>query len=180
MNPVTVIVLTSALIVAAVIDYRRQRIPNWLTVPLFVAGFGWHFYLEGPQGLLFALYGAGLGFGLMLVPYLLGFMGGGDVKVMAAIGAWLGTGDGFAAFLFSAAAGGVYAVVIMLSKRGIMRQLAQSMWRTFWLFLTTKRIQSAPSHTGENALPKLCYGVAIALGTILYMVHVLIQNGAGL
>jgi len=85
--------------VAAVQDLRRGRIPKWLTMPALAAGFavnmtraGW---VEGGlggvgDGFLFSLAGFGTGFGLFLAMWVLGTCGGGDVKLFAALGSWVG------------------------------------------------------------------------------------------
>jgi len=74
----------------AVIDYRTQKIPNWLTVP--GATLGLAYSLAAPQGIgpLWSLAGFAVGFSLLIVPWLLGGGGMGDVKMLAALGAWLG------------------------------------------------------------------------------------------
>lgn len=77
-------------LVAAVMDVRTRRLPNWLTVPMFVAGLIFHVATGGWGGLGMALGGFAVGFGVLLVLWLIGGGGGGDVKLMGAVGAWLG------------------------------------------------------------------------------------------
>ncbi|MDZ7619430.1 MAG: A24 family peptidase [Patescibacteria group bacterium] len=77
--------------VAAVSDLRTRRLPNWLTVPAFAAGLVAHSVMNGFAGLGFALLGFATGFGILLVLWLIGGGGGGDVKLMGALGAWLGS-----------------------------------------------------------------------------------------
>lgn len=76
--------------VAAVLDYRTRKIPNWLTVSAAVLGLAYHVFTPGGMGPLSALAGFAIGFGLLLLPWLLGGGGMGDVKLLAALGAWLG------------------------------------------------------------------------------------------
>lgn len=71
-------------------DLRWRRIPNWLTVPAFAVGVLTHTVCGGWTGLKFSLLGFGTGFGLLLALWLIGGGGGGDVKMMGALGAWLG------------------------------------------------------------------------------------------
>ena len=73
--------------VALFTDTRRGRIPNWLTFPALGLGVALHSFVGGGDGLLFAAEGAALGLGLFLVPFLIGGMGAGDVKLLAALGA---------------------------------------------------------------------------------------------
>ncbi len=82
-----VVIYTAA---AAVIDLRQHRIPNYLTVPAAVLGLLFHTFMPAGEGVLYSLGGFAIGFGLLLLPWLLGGGGMGDVKLLAALGAWLG------------------------------------------------------------------------------------------
>jgi len=61
-----------------------------LTLPLLVVGLGYHLATGGGSGLMTALQGAALPMAILSIPYLMGIMGAGDVKLMMAFGAWLG------------------------------------------------------------------------------------------
>ena len=71
----------------AACDLKTRRIPNYLTFGGALGGLGFHLGYHGVPGFLDGLAGLGLGFCLLLVPYLLGGMGAGDVKACAALGA---------------------------------------------------------------------------------------------
>lgn len=77
---------------AAVVDIRLHRIPNYLTVPAAVLGLLYHMILgeNAPMSGLTSLAGFAVGFSLLLLPWLLGGGGMGDVKLLAALGSWLG------------------------------------------------------------------------------------------
>jgi prepilin peptidase CpaA len=75
---------------AACIDWRTRRIPNWLNVMTCVIGLGLSFQGTIHATPTMALTGLAVGFGLLLPAFALGAMGGGDVKLLAAIGAWTG------------------------------------------------------------------------------------------
>src|SRR5215510_10836941 len=74
----------------ALIDYRTKRIPNWLTMPAAILGLVYSGLAPGGMGILWSLAGLAVGLSLLLLPWLLGGGGMGDVKMLAALGAWLG------------------------------------------------------------------------------------------
>jgi prepilin peptidase CpaA len=82
-----------------------------------VAGFLVQSWLHGWRGLLSAAGGAGAGFAVFLVFYLLGGMGGGDIKLMSGFGALLGTSRVFEAALWAAACGGLLALAAIVIAR---------------------------------------------------------------
>jgi len=99
---------------AAVIDdLARRHIANWIPVAALVGGFGWQIGRGGWQGALTALLGTVTGFAVFLIFYLLGGMGGGDVKLMAGFGALLGAGRLLEAALWTAGVGGIMAVAVL-------------------------------------------------------------------
>lgn len=82
-----IVVLTAT---AAYTDIRRHRIPNWLTLPFFAAGWIYQGWSHGWGGLQDGLAGFALGFGTYFVLWMIAGGGGGDVKLMGAISVWLG------------------------------------------------------------------------------------------
>ena len=74
----------------ATTDFRTRRIPNWLTVPAAIAGLVFSSVTPNGIGLVASLAGFAVGMSLLLLPWLLGGGGMGDVKMLAALGAWLG------------------------------------------------------------------------------------------
>jgi prepilin peptidase CpaA len=110
----TAVALVAALI-AAVTDITRFKVYNLLTLPLLVAGLVYHGMMGGPGGLAMSVVGMVLGAAILLVFYVMGGMGAGDVKLMAALGAWLGLPAIFYVFLASALAAGAYALVMMVA-----------------------------------------------------------------
>jgi prepilin peptidase CpaA len=171
-------IVCAILSVAVVTDLWAQKIPNLLTLPAILAGVAWHGLTRGSDGLAFAAAGLALGLAVLLGPYLLGVMGGGDVKLMAAVGAWLGANDVFTAFIFTCAVGGIYALLVLL-RRGLARRVAGNIRDAFLVFLATRRLEFAPvqSEAGRR-LPRLCYGLAIALGTMASLAWTAWERGA--
>lgn len=103
--------VTSLGLAAAVTDVRSRIIPNWVSVSLTVFGLGWHAWREGLPGLAAAALGCAAGFGIFLVFYLLGAMGGGDIKLMAACGAVLAVPALFEAAAWAAILGAILALL---------------------------------------------------------------------
>ncbi|MBK9168320.1 MAG: prepilin peptidase [Bryobacterales bacterium] len=98
-------------------DLARRQISNWTTGGAALAGWVWHGTQAGWSGLGDALLGTVIGFGVFLVFYLMGGMGGGDVKLMAGFGALLGSGPIWMAALLAALCGGVLAALVLALRR---------------------------------------------------------------
>jgi prepilin peptidase CpaA len=128
-------------------DLARRQIANWIPLAALSAGFGWQIGQSGLSGLLYAAIGAAAGFAVFLIFYLLGGMGGGDIKLMAGFGALLGFHQLIAAALWTAGVGGVIALGV-LSVRALKSALGG----------TTKQGE------GQDSIP---YAPAIALGVWL-------------
>lgn len=104
------VVLGSAAIIE---DLRKRMIPNWIPVAALAGGVACQVIEKGWIGIGAALLGAAAGFGIFLIFYLLGGMGGGDVKLMAGFGALLGVHRLLAAALWIAILGGLMAAIIL-------------------------------------------------------------------
>lgn len=103
---------------AAVGDLITRRVPNKLTVPIGLVGLGLASYHAGLPGLVGAVVGMGLAFALLLPGFLLGFTGGGDLKLAGGLGCFLGPELSLLAGLLYYVAGGFVAVgAILLSAR---------------------------------------------------------------
>jgi prepilin peptidase CpaA len=104
------IALTAAMI-AAITDVWKFKVYNLLTLPLLAAGL---LYRATQADLASGLLGVLFGFGALIALHVIGGMGAGDVKLMAALGAWLGMPLTFHVFIASSLAAGAYAVVLMV------------------------------------------------------------------
>lgn len=121
---IPVVVTAAACVVCATTDVRRFRVPNAVTLPLLASGLAYHAATAGWPGLRLSLGGAGFGFVVLFVPFALGVMGAGDVKLLAGVGAWLGrplTSDVLiAAVIF----GGLYAFLLVATTGRLRQTLA--------------------------------------------------------
>jgi prepilin peptidase CpaA len=166
-------VLIVLLLTAAVIDVKTNRIPNWLVFG--GALYGLVYNTISPTyardiGILFALGGLAVGLATLLPAYIFRVMGAGDVKLMAMVGAFLGTWATVGAVLATLVAGGVLAIALALWSGRIVRMLRNvaAMSRGAVLTLTTG-VSGLTIHDGPSA-GKMPYGVAIAAGTIAYLI----------
>jgi prepilin peptidase CpaA len=158
--------------VAAVSDWRTRRLPNWLTVSAFVAALVTHTVSGGLSGLGFSLLGFATGFGILLVLWLIGGGGGGDVKLMGALGAWLGVRFTLYVFVASAA-----LAAIVTAARLLVGMLSQGAWfaRRFLAAGSAgrpggrghRRDHAGSAHSGRKRL--LPFAVPVAMATWLVL-----------
>ncbi len=113
MIAVLVVAVSVYVLAAAITDARMHRIPNWLTVPAALLGLGYHTVSPDGMGILGSLAGFGVGFVLLLLPALLGGGGMGDVKLLAALGAWLGWKSLLVAFSLGMVLASLGALAVM-------------------------------------------------------------------
>lgn len=159
------VVLLAIVGLAAVIDVRTRRIPNLLTFGGAAAGIVYHLWLQGAAGLAQGAGGWALGIALFLPMFLMRGMGAGDVKLLGAVGAWLGPEGVLWGCLYSVLAGGVMALVIG-AWHGYLGKAFNNLWALFGFWRTTG-IQPLPGLTlGDAPGPRLAYGVAIFAGTV--------------
>jgi prepilin peptidase CpaA len=152
--------------VACCIDVREHRIPNWLTFGAAAAGIIFHAFAGGGDGFTGALLGWLTGAAIFFLPFALGGLGAGDVKLVAALGAWFVWPDALWLGLFTGIAGGVIAVAVALSRGYLGRALENIVlllmhWRVAGL-------RALPELTIQHPdAPKLAYGVSIFAGTVV-------------
>jgi prepilin peptidase CpaA len=137
-------------VAASVEDLWHRQISNWIPLAALVGGFACHAMRRGWMGLLEALGGAVAGFLVFLIFYILGGMGGGDVKLMAGFGAVLGWYRILEGALWTAGIGGIFALAV-IAFRGLKR---------FWK-------KPAPDEKESEFIP---YAPAITLGVWLALI----------
>jgi prepilin peptidase CpaA len=155
------IALVAGLVAATVIDLRSRRIPNELTAAM--AGVGLGLAATGTSGMTVAASFTGffLGLVLMMPGYLLGATGAGDVKLMGAVGAIVGPALVVSAFLFTAIAGGVLAVVVAARRQ----RLTATVERTG--HLVAAPLSAPTAIRGATPASRFAYGPAVAAGSLL-------------
>ena len=161
--PSVVIVIS---LIACVTDLRTRRIPNVLTFGAALGGLVAHTALEGTTGALTA--GGGLLTGLLVfLPFFaLGGMGGGDVKLLAALGAWLGSYETLYLALYSAAAGGPLALVVAFARGYLRTALANVLeMLRYWRMAGIRPVPHLTLDTPDA--PRLAYALPMFLGLVV-------------
>jgi prepilin peptidase CpaA len=146
------------LLLAAHSDWRERRVPNRVVVALALAGVATAGTRGGVTGAAEALAAVALGVAVLLPPYALGWMGAGDVKLVAAAGSWLGATGTVHLVLWSAVAGGVLSLAWLLSATRAERRAVRENLEGLVLAGAQGRLERPRSST--SGVP---YGVAIAL-----------------
>jgi prepilin peptidase CpaA len=159
--------LAAVVIAAALSDIRSRSIPNWLTLGGILLGFAVNGYASGLPG----LKTAGLGFLAslaFLIPFALGFLGGGDVKLMAAVGAFTGAGNLLVIFVLDAILGGIVGLAGILV-RGRVRRTLMNIGRILRLLaqFKTPYVDNPELEAGNEASFGMPRAVTIAVATLL-------------
>jgi prepilin peptidase CpaA len=160
--------LVTLLALSAASDVRSNKIPNLVTIPFAISAVVLHTFSNGLDGFLFSTAGMATGIALLVLPYFMGGMGAGDVKLVGAVGSFLGAKATLGAFLFIAIAGGIYSLGLIL----IRQDAFKGFFREKLLVLSSMVIlrQYVPIQSESSGQkPRLKYGVAIAFGTMTYL-----------
>jgi len=169
------------LVYAAYIDGKELRVPNWLTFPMVLSGLvystvvgaldGGGFY-GAMEGLGAGLLGMTVGFLTLWPLWRINFMGAGDVKLMAGIGAWLGMSVTWNIFLWTAVIGAVMAVAMVLYSGQWNKH-----YGNFMLIMTEFSTVKDPDKIAEIAAERkpnmllLPYGIPICVAALVYFVQ---------
>jgi prepilin peptidase CpaA len=154
------------LAVATVTDLRSRRIPNWLVFPFMLAGICVAGWLHGWSGILQSISGLALGALLFGILYWLGGMGMGDLKLCAAIGAWIGPTQLLFALVITSIVGGIMALCWAIGG-GFVGELFQGAGDLIFGF-RKRGLRPHPELVLSNPLTrKMPYAPAIAIGTIV-------------
>ena len=170
-----------ALIGAALfVDLTKQKIPNYLTFPAMVWGLISYMVMDGFSGFWFSFLGLIAGLAIFFIPFAMGGMGGGDVKLLGAVGALKGWQFVLAAGLLTAIAGGIIAVVYLIATGRLVKTLkkiagfALAPFFSFLYYQTKLEVFNRASvfftkQPQESETGSLPYGIAISVGVLAFL-----------
>jgi prepilin peptidase CpaA len=152
--------------VACACDLRTRRIPQVLTLGGAVAGFAFHTVNGGWGAGVASATGWAVGIAIFFLPFALGGLGAGDVKLLGAIGAWLGPMNALWVGLYAGAAGGILAIFVALTKGYLIQAVGNvGVMLAYWRMNGVKPL---PEITLEHSRgPRLAYAVPILAGTMV-------------
>lgn len=182
MQAIALITVAVALVIGSFTDFTRFKVYNLLTFPVFLTGIAYHCLNSGLPGLGFALAGALLGLGVLLIPYLMGGLGAGDVKFVMSLGAWTGPAFLVPAILAGCLAIFAYYMIVVASKQGgiaVWQNINLMLFRlsTFGRNLVMndqfESVQSAAlNHDSPNRGRLIPFSAMMSIGVVLVFVVV--------
>ncbi len=190
------VVVCAGMILAAFIDGWALKVPNWVTLPLVLSGWGLGLLHDcgitgdgGTGGLVIAMLATGLGFLLLFPMLVIRGVGEGDVKMQMGFAAWagafFGTGEVsglpglgvvFWAFAFGAVIGGAFALIMILVRRQFRQNMTMfsEIAMDLQMFASGQPVQAAKrAQERRQRWVKLPYGIPLCVGFLLYLAYVL-------
>jgi len=157
------IALSIFLIISVITDLHRRKILNIVTFPAILAGFLFHVVTSGLDGFFYSGLGFLVGLGLLIIPFIMVGIGAGDVKLLAAIGAWKGVVFVFYATLYGAVIGGFIALFILIKRKKLGYTLKYTFF-SFRFLKNRKALKELDEADGSISIP---YAVPIAVGAFI-------------
>jgi len=162
--------LIAFLIQASIIDIWKQKIPNTLVISIIILGLITNYYLDGFNGVFYGVLGFTIGLLLMLPFYILFSMGGGDIKLIAAVGASVGALNISYIILYTMIIA-FFMALIYLCIKGYFWTLCKRLWITLCGVLAGFK-SYLPPKTGDAALARMPYAPAILIATFIVVYDV--------
>ncbi|MFC2947312.1 A24 family peptidase [Virgibacillus sediminis] len=158
------IFLILILLICVITDVRSRKIYNKVIYPSLMVTFIYHFATFGWDGLSHSFLGFLIGFGLLLIPYFMGGMGAGDVKLLGLIGAMKGGAFVFQSFFYIAIIGAIIALGIILFRKGILKSM------TYYMASLRQGVVLKGGIARGSLTATYPYGVAIAGGAVMGLI----------
>jgi len=147
---IAAILFVTGAALAAASDIRSRKVTNRLNLAIVLAGLGWRAASLDLGTAGAGLLGVGVGLAMLLVPFSIRWVGGGDVKLLAAFGAWLGPYDTLVAGLFGLAGGGVLAIGLAIYGGATVRK---TVTKNFTASIMTMTAPIAPQRVRALVVP---------------------------
>lgn len=157
------------LIISFVTDIKSMKIPNKITVPAMCLGVFVQFLVDGYTGIWRALEGGGIGFGIMLILYMCGAVGGGDVKLFGAIGTWVGTYLTLTTMMYSIFVAGLIGIVILLWRREALQRIKGVFVSIFGAIMLKSIVPIQANAKGQLQFPFMLAVLPGAVIAFLYL-----------
>ena len=153
-------------VMSVLCDLTTRRIPNVLTFGAAIAGIAIHGYLSGISGVGTAVAGWFVGAAIFFPVFVLGGMGAGDIKLLGAIGAWLGPMTALLVALYSGIAGGIMALFVALMS-GYLKKAFTNIWYllTYWQIVGVRPAPDLMLSTQRG--PRLAYALPVLAGLVV-------------
>ncbi|MEQ8156622.1 MAG: prepilin peptidase [Clostridiaceae bacterium] len=158
------ILLVVVLVICFVTDFKRQKIYNAVIFPSLVTAYVLNIFFSGFNGFKFSLLGFFTGLCILLIPYLLGGMGAGDVKLLSFIGALKGSFFVLNTAVYMALIGGVIALMIIMFRKDSIKFIKSIF---LWLFSFFSGVKYTIDFSTSGFSQKYPYGTAIVLGAFI-------------
>lgn len=155
--------VVALVVLAARADVRTRKIPNAITGPALILGLATHFAIGGLPELQSSVTGMLIAAAILMPGWLLRWMGAGDVKLMAAVGAWVAWPHAAIAVLASLAAGGVLALGYAIRHRVLWPTLLGAASLGAWTMSRGMRATTPPPVTTGLRFP---FALAVLAGSI--------------
>ena len=156
------------LLVCSYTDLKKRKIYNKVILLGVIIGLVGNIYFQGVSaGLPFALKGFFLGIGLLIIPFISGGLGAGDVKLLGVVGIYKGVEFTFYAFLLSALWGGLFSVIILVKQKRLLLVLKNIGQSLKVLFLSGFKVNTLPDTSSSPSEFSIPYAPAIAAGVLL-------------
>lgn len=169
----TVVSLTGFVVTVAIFDWRERRIPNILVFPAMLIGLTLHSFDHKWLGLFFAIKGLAMGFGLLLIPYLVRGMKAGDVKFLMAIGSFVGAFGVIRVLLITVLVYPMYAAVVVIRERKVgltWLRFRRVLLNFIGFFTPSMKLYALQLENRDDLnIPSATtpFGIAIAAGTLI-------------
>ena len=154
-------------VTAGITDFRNRKIPNWLTYPAIPIAILLHWITAGGHAALLSLAGAAVGLGVLLPFVLLGGLGGGDWKLVGALGAFFEPRGLVPVLILTVMINGIIALGLVLWKKRV-GQTARNLGR-ITVSMFKFRAPGADLSVDNPEAEKVPFGIAAAIATLLYV-----------